>query len=158
MWSWFRYLTKFEPVHGFSKFLLLNNFFLGTMKNSFYDFVQKVPQTWVNLWFMHIKIEKPNFLKRPPWKNWNFDFSTFFYHVRSHDEKIRNLFFPLVFLCKFTRCEQNTFCTSGMKDEVFFNILVVKTHCHIVTQETGMNLVERGFDPTNFLQYNKVLY
>ena len=87
-------VSTFYPLHGISKFLLLNNFFLGTIKDSFYDFVQKVSQTWVNPWFMHIEMEKPNFLKRPPWKNWIFDFSTLFYHVRSHGKKFSNLFFP----------------------------------------------------------------
>ena len=32
----------FLPLHGFSKFLWLNNLFLGRLKKSFYSFVQKV--------------------------------------------------------------------------------------------------------------------
>ena len=87
-------VSTFYPLHGFSKFLLLNNFFLGTMQKSFYNFAKKVFRSWANQWFMRIQMEKPNFLKRPPWKNRIFDFSIFFYHIRSYEEKIRDLFFP----------------------------------------------------------------
>ena len=47
-------VSTFEPLHGFSKFLWLNNFFLGAMKKSLHDFVQKVSQSQPNLRFMQI--------------------------------------------------------------------------------------------------------
>ena len=38
-------VSTFEHLHGISKFLWLNNFFLGTMKKSFYDFFSKMSQS-----------------------------------------------------------------------------------------------------------------
>ena len=56
----------FEPLHGIQNFFRLNNFFLGPMKKSLHDFVQKVSQSQPNPRFTQIQRENPDFLTFPP--------------------------------------------------------------------------------------------
>ena len=50
-------------LHGFSKFLRLNNFFLGTMKKLFYDFFQKCLSLNKIIIFTPYRQKKPIFSK-----------------------------------------------------------------------------------------------
>ena len=72
MWSYFQNIAKFEPVHEFSKFLWLNNFFLGAMKKPFMTFFKKCLRLsqihglcisrWENLIFSEGQPRKNKFL------------------------------------------------------------------------------------------------